>query len=103
MTSSAGLHAHADALREHARRLLAAGDALVWQGPEADAFRRRVTELAGRCSTAAAHFDRAAGQTAHARAKAGAAQAAPPPGAAAVGAAEAVGADGVQVISSRGV
>ncbi|WP_185921805.1 hypothetical protein [Streptomyces sp. WAC06614] len=51
-------------MREHARRLLAGAEALGWKGPEADAFRERVTELAGRCSRAATDLSRAAGQVA---------------------------------------
>ncbi|MFI7353890.1 hypothetical protein ACIBTP_08080 [Streptomyces avidinii] len=50
---TAGLRAHSTALRAHADRLRASAEALAWEGPEADAFRRQVETLAARCATAA--------------------------------------------------
>ncbi|MEV7544332.1 hypothetical protein [Streptomyces sp. NPDC089915] len=48
-----GLRAHAAGLRERAERLRGACEALDWKGPQADAFRARVEELALRCGRAA--------------------------------------------------
>ncbi|MGW0392039.1 hypothetical protein ACWDYJ_14340 [Streptomyces sp. NPDC003042] len=48
-----GLRTHAAALRERADRLRGATEGLDWHGPQAEAFRARVEELAGRCATAA--------------------------------------------------
>ncbi|MFD6967510.1 hypothetical protein [Streptomyces sp. NPDC059979] len=55
-----GLRAHSTALRHHAERLRASAAALDWKGPEADAFRRRVEDLAERCATAADGLTRSA-------------------------------------------
>lgn len=55
-----GLRSHAAALRERADRLRGACDALDWRGPQADAFRARVDELARRCATAADGLSRSA-------------------------------------------
>lgn len=50
---AAGLRAHSTALRAHADRLRVSAEALTWQGPEAEAFRRHVETLAARCTVAA--------------------------------------------------
>ncbi|MCX5381563.1 hypothetical protein [Streptomyces sp. NBC_00091] len=55
-----GLRSHAAALRERADRLRSACDGLNWKGPQADAFRARVDELALRCATAADGLSRSA-------------------------------------------
>ncbi|MET9608480.1 hypothetical protein ABZZ17_26090 [Streptomyces sp. NPDC006512] len=55
-----GLRGHAEALRERADRLRGACDGLDWKGPQADAFRARVEELAQRCATAAEGLSRSA-------------------------------------------
>ncbi|MCB5166926.1 hypothetical protein LG634_19025 [Streptomyces bambusae] len=55
-----GLHAHAAALHERARRLRESAAALGWRGPEADAFRERVERLADRCAAAARDLTRSA-------------------------------------------
>ncbi|MFF4105587.1 hypothetical protein [Streptomyces sp. NPDC001903] len=57
-----GLRGHSAALRTHALRLRAAAEALVWQGPRADAFRAEVAALADRCATAANGLAAAADQ-----------------------------------------
>ncbi|MEW2414851.1 hypothetical protein AB0953_14150 [Streptomyces sp. NPDC046866] len=59
---SDGLRTHADALHEHARRLRAGALALDWKGPQAEAFRWRVEDLADRCATAAESLARSADQ-----------------------------------------
>lgn len=48
-----GLRNQASTLREHAHRLINATADLNWHGPQADAFRNHVNELAQRCRTAA--------------------------------------------------
>ncbi|MGG8409141.1 hypothetical protein ACM614_22365 [Streptomyces sp. 12297] len=55
-----GLHTHAAALHERARRLRDSAAALDWQGPEAEAFRERVAGLADRCARAAQDLTRSA-------------------------------------------
>ncbi|MFJ8041625.1 hypothetical protein ACIRBX_14110 [Kitasatospora sp. NPDC096147] len=50
---AAGLRLHATVLREHEERLLKSLAALGWEGPQAEAFREQVAELAARCGTAA--------------------------------------------------
>lgn len=55
-----GLRTHATALRERAERLRTAAADVVWHGPQADAFRSRVEELARRCDTAADGLARSA-------------------------------------------
>ncbi|MEU6866614.1 hypothetical protein ABZ924_25700 [Streptomyces sp. NPDC046876] len=57
-----GLRAHSDTLREHARRLRAGALALDWKGPQAEAFRWRIEDLADRCATAAESLARSADQ-----------------------------------------
>ncbi|MGW4649193.1 hypothetical protein [Kitasatospora sp. NPDC004289] len=58
----AGLRLHATTLREHEERLLKAVAALGWEGPQAEAFRERITELAARCGAAADGLARSAGR-----------------------------------------
>ncbi|MCX5193038.1 hypothetical protein OOK31_03875 [Streptomyces sp. NBC_00249] len=48
-----GLRGRAAVLRERAERLRGASAGLDWKGPQADAFRARVEELAARCAVAA--------------------------------------------------
>ncbi|MFD0376062.1 hypothetical protein [Streptomyces sp. NPDC127112] len=57
-----GLRTHAALLRERAERLRGACAALDWKGPQADAFRARVDELALRCTRAAEGLARSAAE-----------------------------------------
>ncbi|MFD9515861.1 hypothetical protein [Streptomyces sp. NPDC059979] len=57
-----GLRGHAAALRTHAVRLRGATAAPGWQGPESDALRAEVANLATRCATAAGGLALAAAQ-----------------------------------------
>ncbi|MER7463058.1 hypothetical protein [Streptomyces sp. NPDC097981] len=57
-----GLRAHSAALLRHAERLRAGAVALNWKGPQAEAFRWRIEDLADRCATAAAGLARSAEQ-----------------------------------------
>ncbi len=54
--------AGAGAGASHAQRLRAGAVALDWKGPQAEAFRRRIEDLADRCMTAAESLARSADQ-----------------------------------------
>ncbi|MEU5806430.1 hypothetical protein ACFV2Q_37855 [Streptomyces sp. NPDC059650] len=62
LPAAEGLRAHSAALLEHARRLRAGACALDWKGPQAEAFRWRIEDLADRCTTAADGLARSADQ-----------------------------------------
>ncbi|MEU2391735.1 hypothetical protein [Streptomyces sp. NPDC007369] len=57
-----GLRAHSASLLDHARRLRAGAAALDWKGPQAEAFRWRIEDLADRCTAAAGGLARSADQ-----------------------------------------